>query len=108
MSIYREEAIETLIESLQKKDFPNLQLTALDALSSLSGHLSASGKSLTEAWLLKLAGFDQPYEDFVNKENLETNEKELTEKMVHALYLLQMPYICFTLIYMCLFWPMYL
>ncbi|KAI3757273.1 hypothetical protein L6452_04807 [Arctium lappa] len=80
MSIYREEAIETLIESLQKKDFPNLQLTALDALSSLSGHLSASGTSLTEAWLLKLAGFDQPYEDFVNKENLEVNEKELMEK----------------------------
>ncbi|XP_071713381.1 putative E3 ubiquitin-protein ligase LIN-1 [Rutidosis leptorrhynchoides] len=81
MSIYREEAIETLIDSLQKKDFPNLQITALDALSSLSGHLSVSGKSLTEAWLLKLAGFDQPYEDFVNKENLETNEKELTDKM---------------------------
>ncbi|PWA53627.1 E3 ubiquitin-protein ligase LIN-1 [Artemisia annua] len=81
MSIYREEAIETLIESLQKKDFPQSQLTALDALSSLSGHLSALGKSLTEAWLLKLAGFDQPYEDFVNKENLEMNENELTERM---------------------------
>nr|XP_043615658.1 putative E3 ubiquitin-protein ligase LIN-1 [Erigeron canadensis] len=81
MSIYREEAIETLIESLKKKDFPNSQLMALDALSSLSGHLSTSGKSLTEAWLLKLAGFDQPYEDFMTKENMEMSEKELTEKM---------------------------
>lgn len=97
MSIYREEAIETLIESLKKKDFPSSQLTALDALSSLSGHISASGKSLTEAWLLKLAGFDQPYEDSVNKENLEMNEKEQIEKMVHAFSLLQIQYLCFGL-----------
>ncbi|KAL7584374.1 putative E3 ubiquitin-protein ligase LIN-1 [Lactuca sativa] len=81
MSIYREEAIQTLIESLPKKDFPNSQLAALDALSSLSGHLSASGKSLTEAWLLKLAGFDQPYEDSVKKENLKVNENEPIENM---------------------------
>ncbi|CAH1446311.1 unnamed protein product [Lactuca virosa] len=79
--IYREEAIQTLIESLPKKDFPNSQLAALDALSSLSGHLSASGKSLTEAWLLKLAGFDQPYEDSVKKENLKVNEHEPIENM---------------------------
>ncbi|KAI3750748.1 hypothetical protein L2E82_21540 [Cichorium intybus] len=81
MSIYREEAIQTLIESLHKKDFPNSQLAALDALSSLSGHLSASGKSLTEAWLLKLAGFNQPYEDSMKKENIKENENELMENM---------------------------
>ncbi|KAL4557528.1 hypothetical protein LXL04_035709 [Taraxacum kok-saghyz] len=76
MSIYREEAIQTLIESLPKKDFPNSQLAALDALLSLSGHLSGSGKSLTEPWLLKLAGFDQMYEDFIKKES----ENEVIEK----------------------------
>lgn len=86
MSIYREEAIQTLIESLPKKDFPNSQLAALDALSSLSGHLSASGKSLTEAWLLKLAGFDQPYEDSVKKENLKVNENEPIENMVCSFF----------------------
>jgi hypothetical protein len=32
--------------------------------------------------LLKLAVFDQPYEHFVKKENLEMNEKELMETMV--------------------------
>lgn len=59
MSIYREEVIQTLIESLHKKDFPNSQVAALDALSSLSGHLSASEKSLNKVRLLKFAGFDR-------------------------------------------------
>lgn len=64
MSIYREEAIDTLIDTLQKKDFPNLQLMTLDALASLSG------KSYTEAWLLHLAGFNKPYEAFMENEKL--------------------------------------
>ncbi|MFS8028327.1 putative armadillo-like helical protein [Helianthus anomalus] len=64
MSIYREEAIDTLTDMLQKKDFPNLQLMALDALSSLSG------KSYTQAWLLNLAGFNKPYEAFMENENM--------------------------------------
>ncbi|KAJ9553931.1 hypothetical protein OSB04_017976 [Centaurea solstitialis] len=83
MSIYREEAIETLIDALLKKDFPNLQLMALDALSSLSGHLSSSGKCYTEAWLLNLAGFSEPYEAFVKNEKLKTNQNELSETMDH-------------------------
>ncbi|KAL8242036.1 hypothetical protein R6Q59_012338 [Mikania micrantha] len=70
MSIYREEAIDTLIETLQKKDFPNLQLMALDALSSLSG------KSYTEAWLLNLAGFNKPYEAFMENEKLNMDHEE--------------------------------
>ncbi|XP_076885682.1 putative E3 ubiquitin-protein ligase LIN-1 isoform X1 [Bidens hawaiensis] len=70
MSIYREEAIDTLIDTLQKKDFPNLQLMALDALSSLSG------KSYTEAWLLKLAGFNKPYEAIMENENLNMDHEE--------------------------------
>ncbi|XP_024985435.1 putative E3 ubiquitin-protein ligase LIN-1 [Cynara cardunculus var. scolymus] len=84
MSIYREEAIETLIDALLKKDFPNLQLMALDALSTLSGHLSSSGKSYTEAWLLNLAGFSKPYEAFMKNEKLKMNQKELTETMEKA------------------------
>ncbi|KAA8537516.1 hypothetical protein F0562_027124 [Nyssa sinensis] len=81
MSIYREEAIEALIEALRKKDFPNSQIMALDALSSLSGRLTASGKSCTEAWLLKIAGFDQPYNALVKEERVKTHENELTETM---------------------------
>ncbi|KAM7518165.1 hypothetical protein LguiB_017127 [Lonicera macranthoides] len=79
MSIYREEATEALIEALRKKEFPNSQIMALDALSSLSGRLTASGKSYTEAWLLKTAGFDQPYNALVKADKLKTHELELTE-----------------------------
>ncbi|CAK9178413.1 unnamed protein product [Ilex paraguariensis] len=81
MSIYREEAIEALMEALQKKDFPNSQIMALDALQSLSGRLTATGNSYTEAWLLKIAGFDQPYNALVKTENLKTFETDLTETM---------------------------
>ncbi|XP_059637708.1 putative E3 ubiquitin-protein ligase LIN-1 [Cornus florida] len=81
MSIYREEAVEALIEALGKKDFPNSQKMALDALSSLSGRLTASGKSYTEAWLLKIAGFDQPYNALMKAEKTKTHENELTETM---------------------------
>ncbi|XP_021997634.1 putative E3 ubiquitin-protein ligase LIN-1 isoform X1 [Helianthus annuus] len=70
MSIYREEAIDTLTDMLQKKDFPNLQLMALDALSSLSG------KSYTEAWLLNLAGFNKPYEAFMENEKMKMDQEE--------------------------------
>ncbi|RZB76341.1 putative E3 ubiquitin-protein ligase LIN-1 [Glycine soja] len=61
MSIYREEAVETLIEALWQKDFSNTQMKALDALLFLIGHVTLSGKSYTKVWLLKIVGFDQPY-----------------------------------------------
>lgn len=84
MSIYREEAIEALIEALRRKDFPNSQIMALDALSSLSGRLTVSGKSCTEAWLLKTAGFDKPYNALVKAEKLKVYDPELTETMVYT------------------------
>ncbi|KAL2468241.1 Transducin/WD40 repeat-like superfamily protein [Forsythia ovata] len=80
MSIYREEAMEALLEALQRKDFPSSQVTALDALSSLSGHLSTPGKSFMEALLLKTAGFDQAYNALMKREELKRNETEFTEK----------------------------
>nr|XP_043619326.1 putative E3 ubiquitin-protein ligase LIN-1 [Erigeron canadensis] len=82
MSIYREEAIETLTDALLKKDFPNVQRMALDALSSLAGHLSSSVDSYTEAWLLNLAGFSEPYEAFVENEELKMDNEE--EKAAHS------------------------
>lgn len=77
MSIYREEAVEALIEALRKKDFPASQVVALDALSSLPGHLNTSGKSCLEAWLLKLAGFDQPYRALTKEESPKTYDRDL-------------------------------
>lgn len=68
MSIYREESIEALIEALRRKEFSNSQMMALDALLSLTGRITSSGESYTGAWLLKIAGFDQPYNALMKAE----------------------------------------
>ncbi|KAI3934831.1 hypothetical protein MKW92_053903 [Papaver armeniacum] len=81
MSIFREEAVEALIEALRRKDFPSSQVMALDALLSLSGRLSTTGISLTEAWLLKTAGFDQTYNALVKAEKYREQENESMELM---------------------------
>lgn len=83
MSIYREEAIEALIEALRRTEFPTSQIAALDVLSSLPGHLSTSGESYIEAWLLKLAGFDQPYNTLVKGEKIKTQESDFNESVVY-------------------------
>ncbi|KAK2457361.1 putative E3 ubiquitin-protein ligase LIN-1 [Trifolium repens] len=81
MSIYREEAVETLIEALWQKDFSNNQMKALDALLFLIGHVTSSGKSYTEAWLLKVAGFDQPYNVLMKAEQLGHHDNDFMETM---------------------------
>ncbi|KAG5611922.1 hypothetical protein H5410_023203 [Solanum commersonii] len=81
MSIYREESIEALIEALHEKDFPATQLRALDALLSLSGHLTNSGKSFLEARLLKTAGFNQRYNGTIKEEKQRAGENDITNTM---------------------------
>ncbi|KAK8662840.1 hypothetical protein V6N13_024727 [Hibiscus sabdariffa] len=76
MSIYREEAIEALIEALRRKEFPNQQMMVLDALLSLPGRITSSGESYIESWLLKIAGFDHPYNALVKADGTETMEGE--------------------------------
>lgn len=56
MSIYREEAIETLISCLKNSDFPATQLAAADTIMSLQGRFNFSGKPLIREVLLKRAG----------------------------------------------------
>lgn len=36
-------------------------MIVLDTLLTLPGRITSSGESYIEAWLLKIAGFDQPY-----------------------------------------------
>ncbi|XP_022135985.1 putative E3 ubiquitin-protein ligase LIN-1 isoform X2 [Momordica charantia] len=79
MSIYREESIDALFEAFRKKENYNSQIAALDALLCLSGRLTSSGKSYTKAWLLKLAGFDQPYNALMKAEGLRKPDSELLE-----------------------------
>jgi len=59
MSIYREEAIDSLISCLRNSDFPTTQLAAADTIMSLQGRFSFSGKPLIREVLLKRAGIDK-------------------------------------------------
>ncbi|XP_060962901.1 putative E3 ubiquitin-protein ligase LIN-1 isoform X1 [Cannabis sativa] len=81
MSIYREEAIEVLIEALRRKEFSNSQSMAIDALTSLIGRITSSGDSYIEAWLLQIAGFDQPYNALMKLEHMKNNERDFMETM---------------------------
>lgn len=82
MSIYREEALDALIEALRRKDFYDSQMMALHTLLSLSGRLTSSGESYTEAWLLKIAGYNQPYDALMKEEQLRKHDDEFVETMV--------------------------
>ncbi|XP_068645365.1 putative E3 ubiquitin-protein ligase LIN-1 [Aristolochia californica] len=81
MSIYREEAVEALIEVLCRKEFPIAQTIAVDALLSLPGRLTASGKSLTEAWLLKAAGLDQNYNSLMKADRIRKMDDDSLQSM---------------------------
>ncbi|KAJ6731487.1 RING-TYPE E3 UBIQUITIN TRANSFERASE, partial [Salix purpurea] len=68
MSIYREEAIESLISSLRNSEFPAAQIAAAETIVSLQGRFTVSGKSLTRSFLLKQAGFGKPYSNLMRME----------------------------------------
>lgn len=71
--------MEALLEALQRKDFPSSQVMALGILSSLSGHFSSSKRTYMECWLLKIAGFSQPYNAMMKGEESKTNDTEFAE-----------------------------
>ncbi|KAL2342538.1 hypothetical protein Fmac_003823 [Flemingia macrophylla] len=56
MSIYREEAMDTLISCLRNTDFPVTQLAVADTIISLQGTFDFSGSPLIREILLKRAG----------------------------------------------------
>jgi hypothetical protein len=55
ISIYREEAMDSLIQCLKNTDFPRSQLLAAEAIMRLPGKSSSPGRPLTRSSLLKLA-----------------------------------------------------
>lgn len=70
MSIYREEALDTLISCLRNSDYPAAQLAAAKTIVSLQGRFTTSGKSLTRAMLLKHAGLGKRYKNLTRTEQI--------------------------------------
>ncbi|XP_038700840.1 putative E3 ubiquitin-protein ligase LIN isoform X1 [Tripterygium wilfordii] len=81
MSIYREEAIDTLISCLRNSNFPAAQITAAETIASLQGRFTASGKSLTRATLLKRAGLPKSYRSLMQAEQLSNISGEIEETL---------------------------
>jgi hypothetical protein len=55
LSMYREEAVDCLIQCLKNADFPRSQLLAAETIMCLPGKFSSSGRPLARSTLLKLA-----------------------------------------------------
>lgn len=61
ISMYREEAMDSLIECLKNTDFPRSQLLAAETIMNLPGKFSSSGRPLARSTLLKLARVKERY-----------------------------------------------
>ncbi|CAN1177453.1 Putative E3 ubiquitin-protein ligase LIN-1 [Linum perenne] len=81
MSMYREEAMDTLISCLRNSDFPAAQIAAANAIVSLPGRFTASGKSLTRAFLLKRAGVDKSFRNLVQMDKSGNLSGETQEQL---------------------------
>jgi hypothetical protein len=55
-SVFKDEAMEVLLESISSQENSTLQALAASFLSNLGGTYSWSGEPYTAAWLLKKAG----------------------------------------------------
>ncbi|CAD6240689.1 unnamed protein product [Miscanthus lutarioriparius] len=61
ISMYREEAVDCLIQCLKNTDFPRCQLLAAETIMCLPGKFSSSGRPLARSTLLKLARVKERY-----------------------------------------------
>ncbi|KAL5768811.1 hypothetical protein ACOSP7_015355 [Xanthoceras sorbifolium] len=78
-SIYREEAIDTLIACLRNSEFPAAQIAAAETIKSLQGRFTASGKPLTRAILLKHAGIGKSYKNLTQMEQIINTSGEIED-----------------------------
>lgn len=82
MSIYREEAIDSLISCLRQTDFPTAQITAAETIMSLQGRFTISGTSLSRGFLLKRAGLEKTYKSLVRMDQLSNFSAEGKENLL--------------------------
>ncbi|KAH1049487.1 hypothetical protein GLYMA_08G037000v4 [Glycine max] len=77
MSIYREEAMDTLISCLRNTDFPVTQLAAADTIISLQGSFDFSGNPRTREVLLKRAGIEKSSRSLVQVDQINNFSPEI-------------------------------
>ncbi|XVE54241.1 hypothetical protein DITRI_Ditri03aG0064600 [Diplodiscus trichospermus] len=79
MSIYREEAIDTLVSCLRNSEFPAAQIAAAETIESLQGRFTGSGKLLTRPFLLKRAGLEKNYRNLMRMEQRRNNSGDFED-----------------------------
>lgn len=84
MSIYREEAIDSLISCLKNSDYPAAQIAAAETILSLQGRFSYSGQPLAREFLLRHADFNGSYKSLKQKED--QNGNPIQENSVRCLF----------------------
>lgn len=85
MSIYREEAIDSLISCLKNSDCPAAQIAAAETILSLQGRFSYSGQPLARAFLLRHADLNGSYKSLKQKDQ---NGNPIQENPVRCLFYL--------------------
>ncbi|CAM6091631.1 unnamed protein product [Calypogeia fissa] len=78
-SIYREEAVDTLVEALNSTDWP-CPVEAANTLIALGGRFSYSGKPMMKAWLLKIAGIDKNYVSLMKEQDSNDNDSTFDQE----------------------------
>lgn len=84
MSMYSEEAIDTLISCLRNTDYPTVQLAAAEAIVSLPGRFNIAGKPLTREVLLERAGLDKSYKSFSQMDQINNFNEGIEASMVYS------------------------
>lgn len=87
MSIYREEAVDTLISCLRNADFPGTQLKAAETILALQGRFSSSGRPLARALLLKHTGIRKGYRALKEAEQTRSASERTELNLVRYCYL---------------------
>ncbi|KAG2594683.1 hypothetical protein PVAP13_5KG011400 [Panicum virgatum] len=83
LSMYREEAVDCLIQCLKNSDFPRSQLLAAETIMCLPGRFSSSGRPLARSTLLKLARVKErhrPSQDLSAAVRADAGEDEMEEE----------------------------
>ncbi|CAM6085489.1 unnamed protein product [Calypogeia fissa] len=78
-SIYREEAVDALVEALNSTDWP-CPVEAANTLIALGGRFSYSGKPMMKAWLLKIAGIDKHYVSLMKEQDSNDNDSTFDQE----------------------------
>lgn len=86
MSIFREEAIDSLVACIRNSDSLGVRVSAVETIVSLQGRFTISGKPLTRPHLLKRAGLGKTYDSLIQIDRLTSSSDEDDDSFVSIFF----------------------